>query len=138
MNASDLPKGQSNEVSSDGRLINLPGIYVHTETGSKFITAAGDEGVVQADAIERQGGFERVGDVPSRVELLKMNKAQLVKDETAKAVEKGLDATAHKAAVKEAKQKAQDSIDELKVTETKAKDADGKVPAGEEVEQPVN
>lgn len=102
MNASKLPKGQSQEVGSDGRPLNLPGIYVHTESGQRFITADGDSGVVQADAIVRQGGFERVGDVPTRIELQAMNKAQEVKDATAEALEKGVKDKELKEATKKA------------------------------------
>ena len=79
MDASTLPKGQSLE-STDGRPKSEPGTYKHKETGEIFITAEGEAGSIQADAIldsQKWGGsWERVGDVPSRVELLKMRKAQ--------------------------------------------------------------
>jgi hypothetical protein len=80
MDASTLSKGQSLE-RTDGRPHNEPGTYKHKETGKVFITAPGEEGVVQADALidaQKWGGtWERVGDVPSRVELLKMHKANI-------------------------------------------------------------
>ena len=79
MDASTLPKGQSAEVSSD-REVNLPGIYLHKESGAKVITSEGDSGVVMADAIVRQGGWERIADVPTRTEVLAMQKAQAAKD----------------------------------------------------------
>ena len=110
MDASNIPKGQSPE-RTDGRPINLPGIYVHKETGAKYITAEGEEGVTQADALmadKWQGGWERVGDVPTRVELQKMRKAQEVKDaaaeKLAKEEEEAEMAKAVEEAVKEAKE----------------------------------
>ena len=84
----DLPKGKSIERNADGRPINLPGIYIHKETKMEYITAEGDEGVVQADALMSpvwQGGWERVGDVPSRTELLERQELQLLKDQKAEA-----------------------------------------------------
>lgn len=78
MDASKLPKGQSKELPTDGRPINLPGVYVHKDTKAKFITAEGESGVVQADALQTpiwQRAWERVGDVPSREELLAAQKA---------------------------------------------------------------
>lgn len=82
MDASNLPKGQSQE-STDGRPVNLPGIYVHKESKKQVITAEGDGGIVQADALMSpvyHGQWERVGDVPTRSELLAMQKAQATKD----------------------------------------------------------
>jgi hypothetical protein len=83
MEPSNIPKGQSAEVTP-GKRRNLPGIYVHKESGAKFITAEGSEGVIQADALMDnplwKSGWERVGDVPSRVELLKAQKTQEKKD----------------------------------------------------------
>lgn len=87
MDASTLSKGKSTERNGDGRPINLPGIYTHKEAEAQVITAEGDEGVVQADALVRLG-YERTGDVPSRIELLKMQKAQERKDAVTAAVEK--------------------------------------------------
>lgn len=78
MDASTLPKGQSLE-KTDGRARNEPGKYIHKETKAIFITAEGEEGVIQADALNApiwEHGWERIGDVPSRVELLKLRKAQ--------------------------------------------------------------
>ena len=49
MDASTLPKGQSQE-KTEGR-VNLPGIYVHKESGAKFITVEGEGGYIQADAL---------------------------------------------------------------------------------------
>lgn len=80
MDASTLPKGQSAERNGDNRPVNLPGKYKHKPTGAVFITADGSEGVVQADALSNPEvwhyEWERFGDVPSRVELLEMRKAQ--------------------------------------------------------------
>lgn len=105
MDASKLPRGQSAERNPDGRPINLPGIYTHKPTGREFITNAGRQGVQQADALMTphwKDQWERTGDVPSRVELLKRNKAQEVKDKTAEAVEKGKEAAELKEATKAA------------------------------------
>jgi hypothetical protein len=84
-----LPQGQSGETS---RVVNLPGVYRHPETGAEVITSASDggtlaEGTTQADALKRVG-FERVGDPLSREELLNMQKEQATKDalETDKSV----------------------------------------------------
>lgn len=93
MNASDLPKGQSNEANGDGRPINLPGIYRHGPTGKEIITADGDSGVIQADALMQprwEGSWSRIGDVPSRVEQLAMRRKQALKD-AAEAKQLGLD-----------------------------------------------
>lgn len=82
MNARKLPKGQSGEQTTDGRS-QEPGIYVHKESGTKFITSDGMEGSIQADALNSpiwRGGWERVGDVPTRLELLAMREAQAKKD----------------------------------------------------------
>lgn len=82
MDASKLPKGQSVE-RTEGRPYNLPGIYKHKPSGNTLITSDGDEGVVQADALMSpvwKDQWERVGDVPSRVELKEMREAQLQKD----------------------------------------------------------
>ena len=56
--------------------------------------------------------WERVGDGPTRLELLAMNKAQAVKDATEEALQKGREATELKAATKAA-------LEEAKVEETK-------------------
>lgn len=102
MDASQLPKGKSNELNGDGRPINLPGIYVHKETKATYITAEGEEGVVQADALMSPvwlKSWERTGDVPSRTELLEMREAQSLKDAKADAIEKKAKAARLKAAV---------------------------------------
>ena len=82
--ASQLPKMQSREVNADGRPLNLPGVYVHKDTGSKFITSSDfDTGVAQADALNNplwKDGWERVGEVPTHLEVLEMRKAQEIKD----------------------------------------------------------
>ena len=83
MDATKLPKGQSKERYTDNRPINEPGTYKHKDTGAVYITAPGEEGIIQADALMSplwQDAWERVGDVPSRIELLAMQKAQLQKD----------------------------------------------------------
>lgn len=82
MDASKLPKGQSAE-RTEGRPYNQPGIYKHKSSGNTLITSDGDEGVVQADALMSpvwKDQWERVGDVPSRVELHNMRESQLQKD----------------------------------------------------------
>lgn len=103
MDASQLPKGQSAE-RTDGRPINLPGIYRHTATGAEYITSEGEEGIVQADALMSEkwkgNGWERVGDVPSKVELLERRKAQVIKDQAAEAAQKKLDEAEIESAVK--------------------------------------
>lgn len=104
MDASQLPKGQSVERNGDGRPINLPGVYVHKETKQKYITADGDEGVVQADALMSpvwQGGWERVGDVPTRTEILEMREAQELRDAKAEKIAKEAKEARIKAAVEE-------------------------------------
>lgn len=81
MDASILPKGQSPEVTEGKQ--NLPGIYRHKETGNEVITAEGNEGVIMADAMMSpvwKDQWERIGDVPSRSEILKMQKAQAAKE----------------------------------------------------------
>lgn len=79
MEATQLPKGQSSEQPGDGRKRNEPGVYEHPGAKVRVITQPGDEGVIQADAAVRVG-YKRVADVPSRLELLEMRKAQLLKD----------------------------------------------------------
>lgn len=83
MDASKLPKQQSKEINTDGRPLNQPGIYVHKDSGATFITAEGQDGVVQADALMSplwEHSWEWTADVPSRLEILKMREAQLKKD----------------------------------------------------------
>lgn len=100
-----ISKLQSKEVNSDGRPINLPGIYVHKDSGAKFITSEGDEGIAQADAMMApnwKDAWERVADVPTRIEILQMRKDQEVKDATEDALEAGKQAEEMKAAKKKA------------------------------------
>lgn len=90
MDASTLPKGQSLEMNSDGRRTNLPGIYKHKDTGVEFITADGEDGVIQADVLMSpvwKDAWERIGDVPSRLEIQEMRKAQEAKDAAEAALE---------------------------------------------------
>jgi len=82
MDASTIPKSQSGE-RTEGGTENLPGIYVHKESGAKFTTSEGDAGVVQADALKSpvwKDGWERVGNVPTRLEQLELRQAQELKD----------------------------------------------------------
>jgi len=77
MDASIIPKGKSTEKGS-----HLPGVYVHRESGNKFITVEGEGGYIQADALNKpewNGSWERVGDVPSRTELLESQTPKEVK-----------------------------------------------------------
>ena len=115
MDASQIPKMQSIERNADGRPLNQPGIYENKDTGARFITSEGIEGVAQADAIlamaeQTKTTWERVGDVPSRLEVLEMRKKQEIKDATAEALEAGK----HEAEMKAAKKKA---LDEAKAKE---------------------
>lgn len=86
-------KGKSPELT-DGRPVNPPGIYKHRDTGAEFITAPGEEGVLQADAMMSpvwKDAWERIGDVPSRSELQKRRQAAVNKveaEEKAKKAEK--------------------------------------------------
>ena len=106
MDASQLPKGQSMERTSDGRPLNMPGVYKHKDTGATFITASGEEGVIQADALQSpvwQGAWERVGDVPTRTEILAAQKAQALKDAAEEAAKKKAEEAELEAATKAAK-----------------------------------
>lgn len=99
-----IPKMQSRELNSE-RPNNEPGTYVHRDTGAKFITSDGDEGIIQADALMSpvwKDAWERVGDVPSRLEILELRKAQEVKDATEAALEEGKANAELKQAKKEA------------------------------------
>jgi hypothetical protein len=105
MDASNLPKLQSKELNTDGRPINLPGVYEHKDTDAVFITSEGDEGVAQADALMHplwKDAWERKSAVPSRVEILKMRKDQEIKDATEAAIQTGKEADEMKAAKKQA------------------------------------
>lgn len=89
MSATQLPKGKSKEKTSEGEL-NPPGVYVHKDTGARYITAAGEEGSVQADALLSpvwKDAWEWKEEVPSRLEVLEMQKAQQLKDKKAEAKE---------------------------------------------------
>ncbi len=118
MDVSNIPKLQSKELNTDGRPINLPGVYEHKDTDAVFITSEGDEGVAQADALMHplwKDAWERVGDVPSRVEILEMRKAQEVKDATAEALAKGKE----EMELKEAKKKALEAAKAAEAEATK-------------------
>jgi len=83
MDASKLPKLKSEEFNTDGRPKNMPGIYKHKDSGATWITSPGETGTVQADALMApiwEHAWERTGDVPSRLELIKMRKMQAMKD----------------------------------------------------------
>lgn len=83
MDPTKIPKEKSPERHTDGRPVNEAGIYVHKDTKAILITSEGKEGVIQADALMSplwEHAWERTGDVPSRLELLKMRKAQEKKD----------------------------------------------------------
>lgn len=76
-------KGKSPELT-EGRPVSPPGIYQHRDTGQKFITSPGEAGSIQADALLSpiwKGAWERVGDVPSRTELMEQNKKASAKVE---------------------------------------------------------
>jgi hypothetical protein len=91
MDASKLPKGKSLEKTSDGRPLNMPGVYKHRDNGALFTTAPGEEGVIQADALMApvwKDAWERVSDVPSRTEILAAQKAQALKDAASEAAAK--------------------------------------------------
>jgi len=94
MDASNLPKGQSPE-RTDGRNVNLPGVYVHKGSGQTYITAEGEEGTVQADALmsEKWKGdiWEWTAPVPNRLEIQAMRKVQLAKDTAEEAAQKKAD-----------------------------------------------
>ena len=78
MDASQLPKGQSGEVTP-GKAKNEPGVYRHEAAKVQIITQPGNDGAIQADALVRVG-YTRMGETLNREELLKMQKAQLQKD----------------------------------------------------------
>ena len=89
MDASTIPKGQSAE-KSEARSFP-PGIYRNKDNKEIFITAEGEEGSIQADALMNpiwKDVWEWEAEVPNRVELLKLRKAQLLKDAKAEADEK--------------------------------------------------
>lgn len=76
-------KGKSPELT-EGRPVNPPGIYTHRDTEQKFITSPGEAGSIQADALLSpvwKDAWERVGDVPSRTELLEQKKKAVAKVE---------------------------------------------------------
>ena len=91
MDASKLPRGQSALKDGEGRPQNLPGVYIHRESGMKYTTAPGMFGTVQADHLMSPvwaGAWKRVGDVPTREELLIARKAQELNDQRAEVKEK--------------------------------------------------
>lgn len=94
-------KGKSPELT-EGRPINPPGIYKHKDTGGVYITAEGEAGVVQADALMSpiwKDAWEWVGEVPNRIELLAMRKKQAIDDARAEAAQKKADEAELKAAI---------------------------------------
>lgn len=96
-------KGRSPELT-EGRPINQPGIYKHRDTGGIYITAEGEAGVVQADGLQApvwKDAWEWIGEVPNRIELLKMRKEQALKDAKAEAAQKKADEAELKAAMDE-------------------------------------
>lgn len=106
MDATQLSKGQSTEKNGDGRPINPPGVYLHGQTGTRFITSEGDEGVLQADALMQprwQGAWKRIEDVPSRVKLLELQKAQALQDAKEAAIDKADETAKIETAVAESK-----------------------------------
>lgn len=113
MDASNLPKGQSSE-RTDGREINRPGVYIHKDTNTKFITAPGEAGIIQADSLMSpiwQNAWEWIADVPSRTELLAQNKAQEVKDKAAEVLKKEQEEAELQAATKAAIKAAKESVE---------------------------
>lgn len=83
MDATKIPKQKSAERNTDGRPLNLPGIYVHKDTGATFITAEGEDGTTQADALMSpnwEHSWEWTAEVPTRLEILDMRKVQEQKD----------------------------------------------------------
>ena len=110
MDASSIPKMQSKETPTDGRPVNLPGVYRHKDTKQVFITSSDyDAGVAQADYLMHplwKDAWERESDVPSHQELLKMRKAQEVKDATEEALARGQEEAEMKAAKKKALEEA--------------------------------
>ena len=102
MDATKIPKGQAKEVNGDGRAYNLPGIYIHKDTKYEYITAEGEEGSIQADALMSpiwQGAWEWTADVPSRTELLAIRKAQEIKEAKEEAQAKKAEEAELKAAI---------------------------------------
>lgn len=113
MDATTLPKGQSKEVSGDGN-VNLPGVYQNKDNKELYITADGEEGVIQADYLMNplwKDAWERIGDVPSRLELMEMRKAQEIKDATEEALAKGKETAELKAAKAKALKEAQVAVE---------------------------
>src|SRR3990167_3222441 len=100
MDASTIPKGQSAE-KNDGRSFP-PGIYRNKDNKEIFITAEGEEGSIQADALMSpiwKDVWQWEAEVPNRVELLALRKAQLIKDAKAEAEEKKAEKAELEAAV---------------------------------------
>lgn len=114
MDASTIPKLQSKEINADGRPTNMPGIYVHRDSGQKFITSADyDAGVAQADALMSpiwKDAWQWTGEVPSHVELKEMQKLQEIKDATNEALEEGRRSEEMKALKKKALEEAKVAV----------------------------
>jgi arginyl-tRNA--protein-N-Asp/Glu arginylyltransferase len=81
----EIAKGAG--VAETSPSTNGAGVYRHPQAKKEIITQPGEPGKIQADALVRLG-FVRVGDVPSRVELKKMNDLQAAKDRAADAAQK--------------------------------------------------
>lgn len=77
---SELPKGQSQEVSPNR---NLPGVYEHPVTKVRITCYPGKRADAQADAYV-QVGFKRVGDCPSLAEIAEADAKQSAKDKAEK------------------------------------------------------
>lgn len=78
----DSNTNSSAEFTPDGKPTNAPGVYEMKREGTtpvQIITQGGSEGYIQADALVRVG-YKRVGELPSREELLHMGKVQQAKD----------------------------------------------------------
>lgn len=102
MDASTIPKGQSAE-KNEARSFP-PGIYRNQDNNEIFITAEGEAGSIQADALMSpiwKDVWQWEAEVPNRVELLKLRKAQAIKDAKAEKAEKEADKAEIDAAVEE-------------------------------------
>lgn len=81
MNPDNIPKGAGQlETPGDGRPINQPGVYRHEASNAEIIIMPDAKSTGQQDALVRMG-FVWVGEAPSRVALVEMQKAQQAKDE---------------------------------------------------------
>lgn len=107
MDASTIPKGQSAE-KSEARSFP-PGIYRNKDNNEIFVTAEGEEGSIQADALMSpiwKDVWQWEAEVPNRVELLKFRKAQAIKDAKSEADEKKAEKAEFESAVGEPDQDA--------------------------------